>query len=77
MFYLCGAEGRGEGGEVFEDGDAVRGNHRKRPRVDLAGTHGDGPDAGLLAITALEALIVLLIGALVFRRLSPSFAEEV
>ena len=38
---------------------------------------GDWPDVGLLAITALEAAIILIIGALVFRRLSPAFAEEV
>jgi ABC-type polysaccharide/polyol phosphate export permease len=38
---------------------------------------GDWPEVGLLAITALEAGLILLIGALVFRRLSPAFAEEV
>jgi len=38
---------------------------------------GDWPAVGLLAITALEAGLILLIGALVFRRLSPAFAEEV
>jgi lipopolysaccharide transport system permease protein len=39
--------------------------------------YGDSPDLGLLAVTALESILLLLIGALVFRRLSPSFAEEV
>ncbi len=38
---------------------------------------GDWPQSELLAITALEAVAVLVIGALVFRRLSPAFAEEV
>jgi len=38
---------------------------------------GDWPQLGLLAITALEAMSILLIGAFVFRRLSPAFAEEV
>ena len=39
--------------------------------------YGDSPDLGLLALTALEALVMLMVGALIFRRLSPSFAEEV
>lgn len=34
-------------------------------------------DMGLLAITAAEAALVLLVGLLVFRRLSPAFAEEI
>ena len=38
---------------------------------------GDWPDVGLLAITALEAAMILIIGAFVFRQLSPAFAEEV
>jgi ABC-type polysaccharide/polyol phosphate export permease len=38
---------------------------------------GDWPELGLLAITALEAAVILIIGAFVFRRLSPAFAEEV
>ena len=38
---------------------------------------GDWPQPELLAITALEALVILAIGAVVFRRLSPTFAEEV
>jgi len=38
---------------------------------------GDWPQLGLLDITALEAISILLIGAFVFRRLSPAFAEEV
>ena len=38
---------------------------------------GDWPQLSLLAITALEAVLVLVVGALVFRRLSPAFAEEV
>jgi ABC-type polysaccharide/polyol phosphate export permease len=38
---------------------------------------GDWPQVGLLAITALEAILILVIGAFVFRRLSPAFAEEV
>ena len=38
---------------------------------------GDWPEVGLLGITALEAAIILVIGAFVFRRLSPAFAEEV
>ena len=38
---------------------------------------GDSPQLELLAVTAVEAVIMLAIGALVFRRLSPSFAEEV
>jgi lipopolysaccharide transport system permease protein len=38
---------------------------------------GDSPQLELLGVTAIEAVIVLLIGALVFRRLSPAFAEEV
>ncbi len=38
---------------------------------------GDTPNLTLLGITALQALLALAVGALVFRRLSPSFAEEV
>jgi len=38
---------------------------------------GDAPNLLLLGVTALQALLALLVGALVFRRLSPSFAEEV
>jgi lipopolysaccharide transport system permease protein len=38
---------------------------------------GDWPQVGLLAITALEAVLILVVGAFVFRRLSPAFAEEV
>lgn len=38
---------------------------------------GDWPQLGLLAITALEAAAILVVGAFVFRRLSPAFAEEV
>ena len=39
--------------------------------------YGNSPDPVLLAVTALEAVLLLLVGALVFRRLSPAFAEEV
>jgi lipopolysaccharide transport system permease protein len=38
---------------------------------------GDSPDLLLLAITAAEAILALAIGAIVFKRLSPAFAEEV
>jgi len=38
---------------------------------------GDWPQLGLLAITTLEAVLILVVGAFVFRRLSPAFAEEV
>jgi lipopolysaccharide transport system permease protein len=38
---------------------------------------GDAPNLTLLGVTALQAALVFLVGALVFRRLSPSFAEEV
>lgn len=38
---------------------------------------GVQPDLKLLAITTAEALIVLLIGLAVFKRLSPAFAEEI
>jgi len=38
---------------------------------------GGAPDLTLLGVTALQAALVLVVGALVFRRLSPSFAEEV
>ena len=38
---------------------------------------GDAPNLMLLGVTALQALLALVVGALVFRRLSPSFAEEV
>ena len=34
-------------------------------------------DARLLAITAAEAALVLLVGLVVFRKLSPAFAEEI
>jgi ABC-type polysaccharide/polyol phosphate export permease len=39
--------------------------------------NGDAPSLALLGVTALEALLVLVVGALVFRRTSPNFAEEV
>lgn len=39
--------------------------------------HGDLPNLALLAVTAAEAALVLVVGAIVFKRLSPSFAEEV
>jgi lipopolysaccharide transport system permease protein len=39
--------------------------------------YGDSPDVSLLAVTALESILLLMLGAMVFRRLSPSFAEEV
>src|SRR5678816_1215455 len=35
---------------------------------------GAMPDLTLLGVTALQAALVLVVGALVFRRLSPSFA---
>jgi lipopolysaccharide transport system permease protein len=38
---------------------------------------GDAPNLLLLGVTALQAALLFIIGALVFRRLSPSFAEEV
>jgi ABC-type polysaccharide/polyol phosphate export permease len=38
---------------------------------------GDSPQLGLLAVTALEAALAGLVGAYIFRRLSPTFAEEV
>lgn len=38
---------------------------------------GAGPDLALLAITALEGVLVLAMGALIFYRLSPAFAEEI
>ena len=38
---------------------------------------GTGPDLALLAVTALEGVVVLAVGALIFYRLSPAFAEEV
>ncbi len=39
--------------------------------------YGDSPNLLLLGVTALEATALLMIGAIVFRRLSPTFAEEV
>jgi lipopolysaccharide transport system permease protein len=39
--------------------------------------YGHAPDLAVLAVTVLEAALALLVGALVFRRLSPSFAEEI
>ena len=39
--------------------------------------YGTTPDPAMLALTASQALLVLLVGSLVFRRLSPAFAEEV
>jgi lipopolysaccharide transport system permease protein len=38
--------------------------------------YGRGPDLGVMAVCALLALLVLLVGSLVFRRLSPAFADE-
>ncbi len=38
---------------------------------------GDMPHLLLLAVTAAESILILIIGAIVFRRLSPAFAEEV
>lgn len=38
---------------------------------------GGSPSWLVLALTALESLLVLLLGLLVFRRLSPGFAEEI
>jgi ABC-type polysaccharide/polyol phosphate export permease len=38
---------------------------------------GDMPDVLLLAITAAESILILVIGAIEFKRLSPAFAEEV
>ena len=38
---------------------------------------GDLPDPALLGVTALQAALVLLVGAVVFQRLSPRFAEEI
>lgn len=37
---------------------------------------GAPPDLALLAVTALEALAMLIIGLLIFNRLKPSFADE-
>jgi ABC-type polysaccharide/polyol phosphate export permease len=37
---------------------------------------GAPPDLALLAVTALEALAVLLSGLLIFNRLKPAFADE-
>jgi ABC-type polysaccharide/polyol phosphate export permease len=37
---------------------------------------GGPPDLNMLAITAAEAMAVLLVGALLFRRLSPNFSDE-
>jgi ABC-2 type transport system permease protein len=37
---------------------------------------GGPPDLDLLAITAAEAVVVMLVGALLFRRLSPNFSDE-
>jgi ABC-type polysaccharide/polyol phosphate export permease len=39
--------------------------------------YGEAPDLRLLLAVAAIAVLVLLIGSLVFRRLSPYFAEEV
>jgi lipopolysaccharide transport system permease protein len=39
--------------------------------------YGGSPDPALMAITFGQAALALVIGALVFRRLSPAFAEEV
>lgn len=38
---------------------------------------GNSPQLELLAVTALEAVAMFVIGSLIFRRLSPTFAEEV
>jgi ABC-type polysaccharide/polyol phosphate export permease len=38
---------------------------------------GDMPDMLLLATTAAESILILVVGAVVFKRLSPAFAEEV
>jgi ABC-2 type transport system permease protein len=38
---------------------------------------GDSPDLLVLAVTAAESILILVIGAVVFKRLSPAFAEEV
>jgi lipopolysaccharide transport system permease protein len=38
---------------------------------------GVGPNLALLALTGAQALLALLVGAVVFRRLSPGFAEEI
>jgi lipopolysaccharide transport system permease protein len=38
---------------------------------------GEQPDLPLLAITAAQAAVILLVGLVVFRRLSPAFAEEI
>jgi lipopolysaccharide transport system permease protein len=37
---------------------------------------GSTPDLGQVAVTALTAALVLIVGWLLFRRLSPSFADE-
>jgi len=39
--------------------------------------YGDIPNLSLMAVTAAEAGLMLLVGSIVFRRLSPAFAEEV
>ncbi len=39
--------------------------------------NGIAPDLPLLGVAALQATLLLVVGALVFRRLSPSFAEEI
>jgi ABC-type polysaccharide/polyol phosphate export permease len=38
---------------------------------------GAGPDLALLGVTALEGVLALAVGALIFYRLSPAFAEEI
>ena len=38
---------------------------------------GEQPDVGLLAVTAAEAVVIFLVGLVVFRYLSPRFAEEI
>ena len=38
---------------------------------------GDSPNLLLLGMTTLEAALLLVVGAIVFRRLSPTFEEEV
>jgi lipopolysaccharide transport system permease protein len=39
--------------------------------------YGGSPDPAMLGVTALQAMLLLVVGALVFRRLSARFAEEV
>lgn len=38
---------------------------------------GGSPDLAMLSVTAAQAVLLLLLGALIFRRLGPGFAEEV